>query len=169
MDSYKTLFEDTRLQLQSGDLKNPIVVSVSSQCTGGFRSKVSIREFEVIIDQPKGFGGSNSGPKPSEIALAALAACQEITYRLYADALSIPLNGVRVELSGTQDLRGFLGMGDKISAGFQEIRGIVHLDSSASDADLERLRNTVEQHCPVLDDLRRPVDVKIEMRRDSNA
>ena len=157
------------MQLQSGDLKNPIVVSVSSQCTGGFRSKVSIREFEVIIDQPKGFGGSNSGPKPSEIALAALAACQEITYRLYADALSIPLNGVRVELSGTQDLRGFLGMGDKISAGFQEIRGIVHLDSSASDADLERLRNTVEQHCPVLDDLRRPVDVKIEMRRDSNA
>ncbi len=169
MDSYKTLFEDTRGQLQSGELKNPIVVSVSSQCTGGFRSKVSVREFEVIIDQPKGFGGSNSGPKPSEIALAALAACQEITYRLYADALSIPLNGVRVELNGTQDLRGFLGLEDEISAGFQEIRGIVHLDSPASDADLERLRHTVEQHCPVLDDLRRPVDVQIEMRRDSSA
>ena len=168
MNSYKTLFEDTRARLQSGDAKNPIVVSVSSQSTGDFRSKVSIREFDVIIDQPKGFGGSNSGPKPSEIALAALAACQEITYRLFADALSIPLNGVRTELTGTQDLRGFLGVEDEISAGFQEIRGVVHLDSSASDADLERLRNTVEQHCPVLDDLRRPVAVAIEVRPDSN-
>lgn len=168
MDSYKTLLEETRARLQSGNAKNPIVVSVSSQCVGGFKSKVSIRDFEVIVDQPKGFGGSNSGPKPSEIALAALASCQEITYRLYADALSIPLNGVRIELTGTQDLRGFLGMEDEISAGFQEVRGIVYLDSSASDADLERLRDTVEQHCPVLDDLRRPVDVEIEMRRDSN-
>ena len=167
MDSYKTLFEETRARLHSGAAKNPIVVSVSSHSTGGFRSKVSIRDFEVIVDQPKGFGGSNSGPKPSEIALAALASCQEITCRLYADALSIPLTGVRVELTGTQDLRGFLGMEDEISAGFQEIRGIVHLDSSASDVDLERLRVTVEQHCPVLDDFRRPVDVEIEMRRDS--
>ncbi len=168
MDSYKTLFENTREQIQNGNAKNPIAVSVSSQCVGGFKSKVSIRDFEVIVDQPKGFGGSNSGPKPSEIALAALASCQEITYRLYADALNIPLNGVRIELTGTQDLRGFLGMEDKIFAGFQQVRGIVHLDSSASDADLDRLRNTVEQHCPVLDDLRRPVDVEIEMRRDTN-
>jgi putative redox protein len=167
MENYKALFEKTRTRLQNGDAKNPISVSVSSQCTGGFRSKVSIRDFELIIDQPKGFGGSNSGPKPSEIALAALASCQEVTYRLYADALSIPLNGVRVELTGTQDLRGFLGMDINIGAGFQEIRGAVYLDSSAPDADLERLHQTVEQHCPVMDDLRRPVDVEIEMRRDS--
>ena len=101
MDNFKTLFDQMRMWLQKGDIKNPIQVSVSSECIGGFKSKVSIRDFEVIIDQPKGFGGSNSCPKPSEIALAALASCQEVTYRLYADALLIPLNGVCVELSGT--------------------------------------------------------------------
>ena len=121
----------------------------------------------MTLDQPKGFGGSDSGPEPSEMVLAALCACQEVTYRLYADALSIPLNGVRVELTGLQDLRGFLGLESDISAGFQEIHGTVYLDSSASDAALERLRQAVEQYCPVLDDLRRPVDVEIEMRRDS--
>ena len=36
-------------------------------------------------------GGTNQGPRPSEYVLAALAACQEVTYRLYADALDIPL------------------------------------------------------------------------------
>ena len=155
-----------RQRLQKGDLINPIEVSVSSECIGGFKSKVSIRDFDIIIDQPKSFGGSNSGPKPSEIALAALASCQEVTYRLYADALSIPLNGVRIELKGKQDLRGFLGLDSKINSGFQEVKGTVYLDSSADDAELERLRETVELHCPVLDDLRRPVDVKIKMCRD---
>lgn len=167
MDGYKVLFDETRSRLQNGDAKNPIVVSVSSQWTSDFKSKVSIRDFEVTLDQPKGFGGSDSGPKPSEMVLAALCACQEVTYRLYADALSIPLNGVRVELTGLQDLRGFLGLESDISAGFQEIHGTVYLDSSASNAALERLRQAVEQYCPVLDDLRRPVDVEIEMRRDS--
>lgn len=80
---------------------------------------------------------------------------------------SIPLKEVRVELRGVQDLRGFLGVKNNIAAGFQEVRGSVYLDSAASDAELERLRQTVEQHCPVLDDLRRPVDVGIVTRRHS--
>lgn len=164
--NFKILFDLIRTQIQKGDVKNFIEVSVSSECVDNFKSKVSIRDFELIIDQPKGFGGSNSGPKPSEIVLAALASCQEVTYRLYADALSIPLNGVRIELKGIQDLRGFLGLDAKIYAGFQEVRGTVFLDSSADDADLERLRDAVERHCPVLDDLRRPVDVEIKMCRD---
>jgi len=167
MAGMKKLFDDTRALLRSGEAKNPLVVSLSSQCQGGFNSKVSIRDFNLTIDQPTAFGGENAGPKPSEVLLAALAACQEVTYRLYADGLSIPLNGVRVELTGLMDLNGFLGVDDNVSAGFQEIRGTVHLDSSASDADLERLRQEVEKHCPVLDDLRRPVDVEIVARRET--
>ena len=93
MGSYKALFDDTRSRLQNGDAKNPVVVSVSSQWTGGFRSNVSIRDFVISIDQPKGFGGSDTGPKPSEMVLAALAACQEVTYRLYADALIYSTKG----------------------------------------------------------------------------
>ena len=70
-------------------------------------------------------------------------------------------------MRGVQDLRGFLGVKNNIAAGFQEVRGSVYLDSAASDSELERLRQTVGQHCPVLDDLRRPVDVEIVMRRHS--
>ena len=72
MKNFKILFDQMRQRLQKGDLINPIEVSVSSECIGGFKSKVSIRDFDIIIDQPKSFGGSNFGPKPSEIALAAL-------------------------------------------------------------------------------------------------
>lgn len=169
MGSYKDLYDDTRRRLNDGSAPNPIRVAVESRNAGGFRSEVAIRHFNLTIDQPKGFGGGNAGPKPSEILLAALASCQEITYRLYADALGIPLDGVRVELVGIQDLRGFLGTDEGVPAGFQRIEGTIHLDSPAEDAELARLQEVVDRHCPVLDDLRRPVEVRLAAVRDRGA
>jgi putative redox protein len=162
--SFKTLFESTQAKLRDGGTTNPIHVKVSSENSGGFRSTVKIRDFTLTIDQPKGFGGTNMGPKPSEVVLAALAACQETTWRLHADALDIPLHSIAVELDGLQDLRGFLAV-DDTRAGFQRIAGTVTVESPASDADIERLKRVVDQHCPVLDDLRTPVTVELAWRR----
>lgn len=162
-DSYKALYDETRRRLRAGEAPNRIRVEVTSANKGGFRSDVSMRDFTLTIDQPKGFGGGNLGPKPSEVLLAALAACQEITWRLYADALEIPLNGVRVELAGHQDLNGFLNVDAAARAGFQSITGKVIVDSPASAQDLARLKETVDRHCPVLDDLRAPVAVDLAL------
>jgi putative redox protein len=163
--SFKALFDSTQANLRDGSAKNPIHVQVSSKNQGGFRSAVKMRDFTLTIDQPKGFGGTNAGPKPSEVLLAALAACQEITWRLYADALGIPLHSIAVELDGLQDLRGFLGVEEATRAGFQQIAGTVIVDSSAADMDIERLKRTVDRRCPVLDDLRTPVPVQLVWRR----
>ena len=51
---------------------------------------------------------SDRGPNPVELMLAALGACQEITYRLYADTLGIPLDRVSVSVSGRLDLSRLL-------------------------------------------------------------
>jgi putative redox protein len=166
--SFKALFDVTQVKLREGTVANPIHVRVRSRNQGGFRSTVKIRDFELTIDQPKGFGGANTGPKPSEVLLAALAACQEITWRLYADALGIPLAGIEVELDGLQDLRGFLDVDPKTRAGFQQIVGTVLVDSPAADADIERLKRAVDLHCPVLDDLRAPTPVALIWRRVTN-
>jgi putative redox protein len=163
--SFKTLFESTQAKLRDGGTGNPIHVKVRSENRGGFRSTVKIRDFTLTIDQPKGFGGTNMGPKPSEVVLAALAACQETTWRLHADALDIPLQSISVELDGLQDLRGFFAVDERARAGFQRIAGTVTVESPASDADLERLKRVVDQHCPVLDDLRGQVTVELAWRR----
>jgi hypothetical protein len=39
----------------------------------------------------------------------------------------------------------------------------------ASEADVERLRQMVEKHCPVLDDLRAPVPVTMEVLKARRA
>jgi putative redox protein len=115
--------------------------------------------------------GHHAGPNPVELVLAALATCQEITYRAYATALGIPLENVSVKLEGALDLRGFFAVKDGVRAGFNDVRGTVHLISSAPAADRAKLKEVVDAHCPVLDILREPVpvDLKFETERAANA
>ncbi|MEQ9058855.1 MAG: OsmC family protein [Gammaproteobacteria bacterium] len=139
----------------------------SSSCLHeGFRSDVRIRDHALVVDEPPQLGGGDAGPNPIELVLGALGACQEITYRAYASALGIPLERVAVELEGDIDLRGFFGVDASVRAGFQRIRGRVHLESSAPPAELERLKALVDRHCPVLDMLSTPVPVALELVTD---
>lgn len=138
----------------------------SSRLQSGFRSEVSIRQHALVVDEPTALGGSDSGPNPIEMLLAALGACQEITYRAYATAMHIPLDSVSVRLTGDIDLRGFFGVNDAIRAGFQQIHGEVHITSSASATELARLKAAVDSHCPVLDMLSTPVPVTLALVTD---
>lgn len=64
-----------------------------------------MREHKLVVDEPPDLGGSDAGPNPVELVLAALGTCQEITYRAYATTLGIPLERVSVNLTGTIDLK----------------------------------------------------------------
>jgi uncharacterized OsmC-like protein len=93
-----------------------------------------------------------------------LATCQEITYRLHADHLGIPLDGVAVSLEGDIDLRGFFAVDDAVRPGFRAIRGTVTLDSPAPAEELERLQAHVNAHCPVLDLLSNETPLELGLR-----
>jgi len=56
-----------------------------------------------------------------------------------------------------------------VRSGFSEIRGTVHLKSSASAAELAKLKDVVDAHCPVLDILRAPVPVEIKLETERAA
>ena len=125
--------------------------SAASRQVEGLWSKVAVRDFALDVDEPQALGGTDKGPNPVELVLAALASCQEITYRLYADRLGVPLDGVSVTVEGDIDLRGFTGADDSVRPGFRDIRIKVDLTSSAPLEALERVKATVDKHCPVLD------------------
>ena len=155
----------TQEKLSKDSAKNPITVAVESANQGGFFTKVFIRNHEILSDQPHGFNGQNQGPKPSELVLAALAACQETTYRIYAEDMGINIDAISVKLTGTQDLRGFMALSEEVPAGFTNISGTVFIQSKASKSDLELLQKRVDKYCPVLDDLKRPVDVNLTVEK----
>ena len=162
---FKEIWEEKRAVLSANPEKCAVTVSAESQLVEGFMSRVKARSFDIVVDQNKGMGGTDQGPRPSEYVLAALAACHEVTYRLYADALEIPLEEVSVSVTGHSDARGFFGLDNLVRAGFSHITGEIKVETKASDEELERLREAVNQHCPVLDDLRQPVSVHLDLVR----
>src|SRR6202167_6862875 len=129
----------------------------------GLRSETKIRQFSLTADEPPSLGGTDTGPNPVELVLAALATCQEITYRAYATALGVPLESVSVKLDGALDLRGFFAVDERVRPGFTGVQGTVTLKSSATPEELAKLKEVVDAHCPVLDILRAPVPVELEL------
>ena len=167
MTNFKQVFEHKQEILRNRPDKTRVEVSAQSQLVEAFRSHVKVRDFEVIVDQPGNMESTDRGPRPSEYVLAALAACHEVTYRLYADAMDIALDSVSVSVTGVSDAKGFFSLDEETPAGFSEIYGTINIVSDASDDDIERLRQAVNRHCPVLDDMRRPVSVDLKLERVS--
>lgn len=161
--SLKPLYDGT----QDAFKLSPETALASFQATSrqaeGLRSEIKIRQFNLTVDEPEALGGQDAGPNPVELILASLATCQEITYRLYADALGIPLDSVSVTVTGALDLRGFFAVDDTVRPGFTEIKTEVTLDSPAPEAEVARLKATVDRHCPVLDILRNATPVSLDV------
>jgi putative redox protein len=164
---FKNVFNDTRAALGVEPAQAQAAFHARTRLGDGLDSAVAIRQFSVGVDEPAGLGGQDTAPNPVEYILAALGSCQEITYRLYADALGIPLNGVSVQLTGAIDLRGLFNVEQNVRPGYQKIEAEVTLDSPAPEADLARLKDIVDRHCPVLDILRNPTTVELSLRSGS--
>ncbi|MCZ6586448.1 MAG: OsmC family protein [Alphaproteobacteria bacterium] len=167
MSALKDAVETMQNELRANPDKAVATFVADSRQVQGLQSETKIRNFTITVDEPESLGGTDKGPNPVELILGALASCQEITYRAFAEALEIPLDNVSVRIEGDLDLRGFFAVNDNVRAGFQDIRGVVELDSSASEEELAELRKIVDAHCPVLDILRKPVPVSLEVNHQS--
>lgn len=52
---------------------------------GKFQNTVSVAHHRMLTDEPKSFGGLDSGPSPYDFLSVALGACTSMTLRIYAD------------------------------------------------------------------------------------
>lgn len=161
---FKDVFSGTQAALGAEPEQAQAVFQAQSRLGEGLNSTVAVRQFSVGVDEPLALGGQDTAPNPVEYILAALGSCQEITYRLYSDALGIPLNGVSVQLTGAIDLRGFFNVAPGVRPGYQNIEAEVILDSPAPAEDLARLKDIVDRHCPVLDILQNRTPVQLSLR-----
>jgi uncharacterized OsmC-like protein len=65
----------------------------------GLRTEVSAGGHALVADEPESLGGTDEGPNPYDLLLAALGGCTAMTLRMYADRKGWPLESVTVRLS----------------------------------------------------------------------
>lgn len=157
-DALAEAIDGVRASLQDAPEPPIATFAADSRLAENFRAEVTVRDFNFVVDEPPTIGGTDAGPTPVELILAALGTCQEIVFATYARVLNIPVDSVSVHAEGRLDLRGFFGVGEH-PAGFSDVSFDVTLESSASESDVQRLIAAVNSHCPVLDILRQPIPV----------
>ena len=163
--SFKEGFEGFQSVFSQEPEKAKAVFRSTSHLVDGLKCEVRSGDHSMTIDETEMLGGTNQGPNPVEVVLSALGACQEITYRLYADKLEIPVTGVEVEVLGEIDLCGFFAVDDNVRPGYTDIMANVKIESTASDEDIQRLIEAVDAHCPVLDIISNSTPIKINVEK----
>jgi uncharacterized OsmC-like protein len=123
----------------------------TSRLVEGLQVENKVRDFTMLMDEPKSLGGMDTGMNPVEAQLAALGSCLTIVSAAFAKAHKIDLQGIRFEIEGDLDPEGFLKGKEGVRMGFQEIRITPYIKTSSSPEDVEKFMTFVKSRCPVSD------------------
>jgi len=149
----------------------------ATEWQGGGRSRTRIQSFYgagkeddsrkepfyLEGDEPPVLLGQNRGANAVETLLAALASCLAVGVAYNAAAQGIKIEKLEFDLEGGVDLHGFLGLSEKVRPGYQNIQLNCRIKSDAPREKLEALFEYVKKTSPVLDIIRNPVPVTLEM------
>lgn len=105
-----------------------------------YHTEILTAGHSLIADEPESLGGTDAGPNPMGLLMAALGACTTITLRMYADRKEWPLEEAGVRLNHKK-LKG----SDSKTA---EISQRLELVGPLSEEQRERLLE-IAHRCPV--------------------
>jgi putative redox protein len=114
----------------------------------GFAQEIVVGDHRLLADEPAAMGGTDTGPGPYDLLLAALGSCTSMTIALYARRKQWPLEAVRVRLRHSKihaadcaDCETKVGMLDRIERD-------VELVGSFDETQRARLLEIADK-CPV--------------------
>jgi putative redox protein len=103
----------------------------------GYAHELSVREHQLIGDEPESDGGTDTGPNPQELLALSLASCTAITLEMYAERTGWDLGAVSVEVDY-----------DSKAAGPGSFDVLIEIPEPLSEEQLERLQ-VIAGKCPV--------------------
>jgi uncharacterized OsmC-like protein len=106
-------------------------------------------------------GGSGDLACSADMLLEALVACAGVTLRAVATAMDVTIRRGRVIADGVWDARGTLGVDRGVPIGLSDINLRFEIDSDADPTKLERMIQTTERYCVILQTLRNPPRISV--------
>ncbi|SMX89503.1 Uncharacterized OsmC-related protein [Brevibacterium sp. Mu109] len=142
-----------------------LTYGVEGAGAGSVATTVRAGKHSFVVDEPAALAGDDAGTSPVEYALGALAGCQVVVYRLYAQQLGIPFDDIVIRAEADLDAARLFGADESVRAGFSEVRLDIELSGPESNERYDELREAVDAHCPVLDIFQNPTPVKTTVTR----
>ena len=120
---------------------------------GGDRNRSTMKEFSGALTEhrtgvqafiadngaPEVLFGDDAAPSPAEWLLHALIGCLTTTTAYQAAAQGIPIEAIDGEIDGDLDLRGFLGLSEKVRKGYSAIRVRLRVKTKAAPEAIKAL------------------------------
>jgi uncharacterized OsmC-like protein len=159
-EALKEALQNKIAAVQSNPATARLVFRARTHLIEDVKCAASVRSFPtMLVDEPRDIGGSDEAMNPVELVLVALGTCQEIMYAAYAAVMGIKLDELKIDVRGYLDLRGLFGLDETVPPGYQKITYETTIVSPADTATIQKLIETAEAHCPLLDMLKCPLDV----------
>lgn len=118
---------------------------------------------KVTAGLHKAGGGSGELACSADMLLEALVGCAGVTLRAVATAMGITIRGGKVIAEGQWDARGTLGVDRATPVGLTDITVRFEVDCDADRAKLERMIQTTERYCVILQTLKSPPKIVMEI------
>jgi putative redox protein len=115
--------------------------AVHTRWTGGMRAVSDVGGFEIVVDEPERFGGTDTGPQPTDLLLASISSCIALSIAFVARKRGVELLGLEVNIVGSY-------------TGLRFERIVVSITSGTPRDVLESLMPEAERVCYVSNTLR---------------
>ena len=125
----------------------------------GFAQSVQIGSFQITADEPVSYGGTDTGPSPYDLILAALGSCTSMTIGLYARKRSWPVQKITVSLWHSKIHAKDCDDCETKEGRIDRIEMEVHLDGALTDEQRAKLME-VAGKCPVHQTLTSEINIK---------
>jgi len=118
---------------------------------------------KVTAGLHKAGGGSGDLACSADMLLEALVGCAGVTLRAVATAMGVTIRGGKVIAEGFWDARGTLAIDRAAPVGLTEITVRFDVDCDADRPKLERMIQTTERYCVILQTLKAPPKIAMEI------
>ena len=143
------------------DAKNgQLTFTAVGEGIGSVASTITAGKHSFQVDEPAPLAGDDIAASPVEYALGALASCQIVVYRLYAQQLGIQVDDISITANGDLDVQGLFGTDTAVRPGFSGVTLEVKIAGPESVDRYRELQRVVDERCPVLDIFQNPVPVQ---------
>jgi uncharacterized OsmC-like protein len=161
--------------IEKDSTKAKVSFDVTTRWTGQTRSETTVEGFtlagerirrshKIVADEPCELLGSDGAPNPQELLMAALNACMTVGYVAGAAIKGITLDTLEIRTSGNLDLRGFLGLDDKVPPGYESIQYEVLIKGNGTPEQFDDIHQAVMKTSPNYFNFNRPIRMNGKLR-----